>query len=92
MSDDEFNSLKEDEHAFIENAVVHEHQYGTPRSYIEYRVNHGINIILDIDVQGFQQIQNAGIENTSIWDGGFPSWHPFLDTVRNNGSHTICCC
>jgi guanylate kinase len=67
MSDDEFNSLKEDEHAFIENAVVHEHQYGTPRSYIEYRVNHGINIILDIDVQGFQQIQNAGIENTSIF-------------------------
>ncbi len=67
MSNDEFNSLKKDKHAFIENAEVHDHQYGTPRSYIEYRVNHGINIILDIDVQGFKQIQRAGIENTSIF-------------------------
>jgi|TARA_B110000977_G_scaffold109986_1_gene143074 guanylate kinase len=67
MSNDEFNSLKKDKHAFIENAIVHDYQYGTPRSYIEYRVNHGINIILDIDVQGFKQIQNAGIENTSIF-------------------------
>lgn len=57
MSNDEFNSLKKDKHAFIENAEVHDHQYGTPRSYIEYRVNHGINIILDIEYRALNKFK-----------------------------------
>ena len=53
--------------AFIENACVHGHQYGTLKSYIEERLNNGINIILDIDVQGFMQIKEAGVSNISIF-------------------------
>ena len=37
------------------------------RSYINERIDKGINIILDIDVQGFEQIQEASIDNTSIF-------------------------
>ena len=67
ISDEEFNSLKlKDE--FLEYATVHyQYQYGTLRSYINERIDKGINIILDIDVQGFQQIKDAGINSTSIF-------------------------
>ena len=52
----------------MEHATVHyDHQYGTLRSYINERIEKGINIILDIDVQGFMQIKEAGIDSTSIF-------------------------
>jgi len=67
VSDEEFDSLKL-KNEFVEHATVHyHHQYGTLRSYINERIEKGINIILDIDVQGFMQIKDAGIDNTSIF-------------------------
>ena len=66
IEDSEFDALKS-KGAFIENACVHGHQYGTLKSYIEERLNNGINIILDIDVQGFMQIKEAGVNNISIF-------------------------
>jgi len=66
ISDEEFNELKlKDE--FVECALVHNYQYGTLKSYINERIDIGINVILDIDVQGFEQIQNANINNTSVF-------------------------
>lgn len=38
-------------------AVVHNNKYGTSLDAIESRVNHGINVILDIDSQGARQIK-----------------------------------
>ena len=66
ISDEEFNTLKSKDD-FVECALVHNYQYGTLRSYINERIDKGINIILDIDVQGFEQIQEASIDNTSIF-------------------------
>lgn len=66
IEDSEFDALKS-KGAFIENACVHGHQYGTLKSYIDERLNDGINIILDIDVQGFMQIKEAGVSNISIF-------------------------
>jgi guanylate kinase len=66
IEDSEFDALKS-KGAFIENACVHGHQYGTLKSYIEERLNNGISIILDIDVQGFMQIKEAGVSNISIF-------------------------
>ena len=66
ISDEEFNALKSKDD-FVECALVHNYQYGTLRSYINERIDKGINIILDIDVQGFEQIQEASINNTSIF-------------------------
>lgn len=42
--------VKEDE--FLEWAVVHGHYYGTPRKFVEDRIESNVNVILDIDVQG----------------------------------------
>ena len=66
MSDDEFNQMKGN-NAFLESANVHGFQYATIKSYVQEKINSGISIILDIDVQGFTQIKNSLMENISIF-------------------------
>ena len=66
VTENEFNLMKKDD-AFIEYALVHNYQYGTLRKYIDEKLSKGINIICDIDVQGFQLIQRDGIDHTSIF-------------------------
>ncbi len=66
MSDDEFNQMKEND-AFLESANVHGFQYATIKSYVQEKINSGISVILDIDVQGFTQINNSLMEHISIF-------------------------
>ena len=66
ISDNEFNELKNSE-AFIEYAVVHGHQYGTLKSFINEKLETGTNIVLDIDVQGFKQIKEVIKDTISIF-------------------------
>ena len=61
ISDNEFNNLKTKK-AFIENASVHGYQYGTLKSLVEEKLNNNIRVVLDIDVQGYNQIA-ASVEN-----------------------------
>ena len=66
IEDNEFDELIS-KHAFIEYAVVHNHKYGTLKSHIEEKINKGISVICDIDVQGYKLIKDASIEHTSIF-------------------------
>ena len=66
ISDDEFNQMKEND-AFLESANVHGFHYATLKSFVEEKINSGINVILDIDVQGFKQINSSLIKHTSIF-------------------------
>ena len=66
ISENEFTSLI-NKNAFIEYAKVHNHKYGTLKSYIDRKLIEGKSIILDIDVQGFMQIKESNISNTSIF-------------------------
>lgn len=66
VTENEFNSMKDDD-SFIEYALVHNYQYGTLRKYIDEKLSKGINVICDIDVQGFNLIQRDGIDHTSIF-------------------------
>ena len=66
ISDNEFNELKNSE-AFIEYAMVHGHQYGTLKSFINEKLETGTNIVLDIDVQGFKQIKEVIKDTISIF-------------------------
>ena len=77
ISDEEFNNLKDND-AFIENATVHGYQYGTLKSLVDEKILQGIDIILDIDVQGFIQIENSNIDNLSIF-----LIPPSFDELRN---------
>ena len=66
ITEKEFNELKSNQ-AFLEFADVHGHQYGTIKSFVDEKLKDGINVILDIDVQGFTQIKNAIEDTVSIF-------------------------
>ena len=66
ISDEEFNELRGSD-SFIEHANVHGYQYGTLKSFVDEKIQNGISIILDIDVQGFNLIRNAIEHNLSIF-------------------------
>ena len=46
---------------------MHGNKYGTLKDYVDSKLSKGINLILDIDVQGFHQIKRKNILNTSIF-------------------------
>ena len=77
ISDNEFNELK-DKDAFIECANVHGNQYGTLKSFVHEKMEEGISVILDIDVQGFAQIKETEEDMVSIFI--IP---PSLDELKN---------
>ena len=52
---------------FIETAKVHDYKYGTSKNFIEKNINQGINVFLEIDVQGFQQLKLKNVEFRSIF-------------------------
>ncbi len=52
----EFNKMI-DEDKFAEYADVHGHMYGTPLSELESAAKSGVDLLLDIDVQGARQIR-----------------------------------
>ena len=58
ITDDEFNDLKTKK-AFIETAIVHGNQYGTLKKFVEEKLNNNIRVVLDIDVQGHNQINES---------------------------------
>lgn len=41
---------------FLEHAEYVANSYGTPRAYVEKKLNEGYNVLLDIEVQGAQQV------------------------------------
>lgn len=58
ISVETFHKMQE-QNAFLEWAKVHNNFYGTSKSAIEYLVNDGLDIILDIDIQGARQVKEA---------------------------------
>ena len=66
ISDEEFNELRRSD-SFIEHANVHGYQYGTLKSFVDEKIQNGISIILDIDVQGFNLIRKSIEHNLSIF-------------------------
>ena len=66
MTKDKFEELEKKE-AFLESANVHGNKYGTLKDYVNSKLDAGINLILDIDVQGFEQIKQKDIMNTSVF-------------------------
>lgn len=43
---------------FLEWATVHGHLYGTSRQEVEPRLSRGVDVLLDIDVQGARQVRS----------------------------------
>ena len=62
----EYDKLSQED-AFVEQAIVHGHQYGTLKSEIHGRIEKGINIVLDIDTQGFSKVKANIDECVSVF-------------------------
>jgi len=56
VSDGDFEGLKR-EGAMLEWAEVHGHYYGTSRRELERAVEEGVDLLLDLDVQGAAQVR-----------------------------------
>lgn len=56
VSDEEFLALKSRD-GFLEDAEVHGRRYGTSRAEVEGRLAAGVDVLLDIDVQGARQVK-----------------------------------
>lgn len=56
VSDEKFQEILARD-GFIESARVHGNYYGTPRSYVKETLARGEDIILEIDIQGANQVR-----------------------------------
>ena len=66
VSNKRFDELDETGN-FIETAEVHDYKYGTSKDFIDNNISQGINVFLEIDVQGFQELRSKNIEFRSMF-------------------------
>jgi len=66
VSEEMFLSLINKE-AFLEHAQVFNHFYGTSKEWVEKTLSRGIDVILEIDWQGAEQIRDLIPESKSIF-------------------------
>lgn len=65
-SKEEFNRLI-DEGELLEFAEVHGNYYGTPKRFVEEQMKKGLDVILEIDVQGAMQVKRHTDEGVFIF-------------------------
>ncbi len=53
--------------AFVEWAQVHGNCYGTARATLEQASNAGADVLLDIDIQGAEQLRRSGLDGVFIF-------------------------
>jgi guanylate kinase len=66
ISEEEFKEINADD-GFIESAVVHGHYYGTPKKFVDQKLEEGEDIILEIDTQGAKQVREKYPEAVYIF-------------------------
>ena len=66
VTQEDFKKAIEDDE-FIEYANVHGNYYGTPKSEVRSRLEQGMNVLLDIDVQGAMNVKKSMPEGVFIF-------------------------
>lgn len=86
ISEEAFLSLlKEDK--FLEHAEVHGHYYGTLREDVEKALSSGLDIVLEIDVQGAFQIREKMPESILVFVSP-PSLEELEHRLRERGTES----
>jgi guanylate kinase len=83
VSDAEFDTMVQAQ-AFVEWAHVHNHRYGTSKKAIEDRMNHGADVVLEIDYQGALQIKQVFSNAVTIFILP-PSWEELRQRLERRG-------
>ncbi len=79
----EFQAMQEKQ-AFLEHAQVFDNFYGTAQQTVEENLNRGLDVILEIDWQGAEQIKKLLPDSVSIFILP-PSTEVLLQRLRNRG-------
>lgn len=66
LTPEQFEQRK-DEDDFLEFATYSGNRYGTLRSEVERRLEAGHSVVLEIEVQGAQQVRASGIDSVQIF-------------------------
>ena len=77
-----------DDNDFLEYAEYNGNYYGTPKSKIIEMQNNGINVILDIEVQGAEQVRNAELDNLTTIFLMPPSFEELRDRLNGRGTES----
>ena len=56
-----------DEGGFLEYAEVYENYYGTPKDYVIEKLQQGIDVVLEIDIQGARKVKESYPEGIFIF-------------------------
>ena len=83
LSNDEFDGMVE-RNAFLEWAHVHGQRYGTSRHTIEERMQHGADVILEIDFQGAINIKKIFANAVLVFILP-PSWEELRSRLQRRG-------
>ena len=83
ISEEDFIN-KKNSNFFLEHAKVHDNWYGTSVDFVESKLSSGINLILEIDVQGFRQINELDIKYESIFILP-PSIYSLEERIKSRG-------
>ncbi len=83
LSKEEF-SRRVEQGELLEWAEVYGHFYGTPRSSVESCLAEGINVALDIDIQGARQIRRTMPEGVFVFLLP-PSWQALAERIKRRG-------
>ena len=87
ISEEEFLD-KKNSNFFLEHAEVHGNWYGTSVDFVQSKLSSGVNLILEIDVQGFRQINDLSLNYDSIFVLP-PSIHSLEERIKTRGDEDL---
>ena len=87
ISEEEFIE-KKNSNFFLEHAKVHDNWYGTSVDFVQSKLSSGVNLILEIDVQGFRQINDLSFSYDSIFILP-PSMHSLEERIKSRGDEDL---
>ena len=87
ISPEEF-ARKEESNFFLEHAEVHGNWYGTSIEFVQSKLDNGISLILEIDVQGYRQINSLSLAHESIFILP-PSIRALEERIKNRGDNDL---
>ena len=83
---DRFREMVENDE-LLEHAEYAANSYGTPRAYVEKQLKSGMNVLLDIEVQGARQVHESMPEAVMIFVVP-PSFEELERRLRGRGTDT----
>ncbi len=87
VTEKEFIQIRDND-GFLEWARVHNNFYGTSRQAVDSQLNRGVDIILDIDVQGALQLKNIADLTAIFIFIAPPSMQELERRLRGRGTET----